>query len=241
MIARGLAVAALVALLDQLSKASVLRFFGETGCAAHHREVTRFFDLVLTCNAGISFGLFNRSDLGSLVFAAAGAVIIVVLLFWLSRVRGNLMAVALGLVIGGAIGNVIDRLRFDGVIDFLYFHAGDVGLAGIQSCRRSDLSWGGGDFAGRHVDAARGAAGNPRGRCLAMIKHDRAVGGRTRAVALIGVCLSLLALPGCSDVRMAIGMDRGGPDEFAVESRAPLLIPPDFNLRPPQPGAATTE
>ena len=123
----GLTVAALVALLDQLSKAAVLRFFGETGCAAHHLPVTRFFDLVLTCNTGISFGLFNRSDLGSLVFAAAGAAIIVVLLFWLSRVRGNLLAVALGLVIGGAIGNVIDRLRFDGVIDFLYFHAGSWG------------------------------------------------------------------------------------------------------------------
>jgi len=50
-----------------------------------------------------------------------------VLLFWLSRVHGNLMAVALGLVIGGALGNVVDRLRFDGVIDFLYFHAGSWG------------------------------------------------------------------------------------------------------------------
>ena len=49
------------------------------------------------------------------------------LLFWLSRVRGSLLAVALGLVIGGAIGNVIDRLRFDGVIDFLYFHVGSWG------------------------------------------------------------------------------------------------------------------
>jgi Protein of unknown function (DUF3035) len=71
-----------------------------------------------------------------------------------------------------------------------------------------------------------------------MIKHDRTVGGQARTAALVGACLSLLALPGCRDVRMAIGMDQGGPDEFAVESRAPLLIPPDFNLRPPQPGAA---
>jgi signal peptidase II len=124
---RGLTVAAGVALLDQLSKAAVLHFFGETGCASHYLSVTPFFDLVLTCNTGISFGLFNRSQLGSLVFAVAGTAIIVVLLFWLSRVRGNLMAVALGLVIGGAIGNVIDRLRFDGVIDFLYFHVGSWG------------------------------------------------------------------------------------------------------------------
>ena len=70
-----------------------------------------------------------------------------------------------------------------------------------------------------------------------MMKHDRAVGGQARTAALVGACLSLLALPGCSDMRMALGMDRTGPDEFAVESRAPLLIPPDFNLRPPQPGA----
>jgi signal peptidase II len=124
MLARGLVAAVLVAVLDQLSKAAVLRFFDETACATHHLPVTRFFDLVLTCNTGISFGLFNRSDLGSMVFAVAGAAIIVVLLFWLNRVRGNLMAVGLGLVIGGAVGNVIDRLRFDGVIDFLYFHAG---------------------------------------------------------------------------------------------------------------------
>ena len=50
--------------------------------------------------------------------------------------------------------------------------------------------------------------------------------------------LGLVLLPGCSDFRVALGMDRVGPDEFAVESRAPLTIPPDFDLRPPQPGAA---
>jgi len=120
----GLAAAAVIALLDQLSKAWVLRFFGEAGCAAHYRPVTWFFDLVLTCNTGISFGLFNRSEIGSLVFMVAGSAIIVVLLVWLSQVRDTLLAVALGLVIGGAVGNVVDRLRFDGVIDFLYFHVG---------------------------------------------------------------------------------------------------------------------
>ena len=79
-----------------------------------------------------------------------------------------------------------------------------------------------------------------------MIDHDHttmgraAMGraaGRVRTAALVGACLSLVALPGCRDMRMAIGMDHAGPDEFAVESRAPLLIPPDFDLRPPQPGA----
>jgi len=71
-----------------------------------------------------------------------------------------------------------------------------------------------------------------------MTKHDRAIVAKARAAALVGACVSLAALPGCRDMRMALGMDQGGPDEFAVESRAPLLIPPDFNLRPPQPGAS---
>jgi DUF3035 family protein len=46
-----------------------------------------------------------------------------------------------------------------------------------------------------------------------------------------------LLLSGCTDFRRIVGMDRVGPDEFAVESRAPLTIPPEFDLRPPQPGA----
>jgi hypothetical protein len=70
-----------------------------------------------------------------------------------------------------------------------------------------------------------------------MIRSGSAVVGRFGLPLLAGAGLSLLVLPGCSDLRLALGMERVGPDEFAVESRAPLLIPPDFNLRPPQPGA----
>src|SRR5438105_3053280 len=66
------------------------------------------------------------------------------------------------------------------------------------------------------------------------------VGAEPDRVPLLAVaCLAAtLLLPGCADMRLALGMDRVGPDEFAVESRAPLTIPPDFDLRPPQPGAA---
>ncbi len=70
-----------------------------------------------------------------------------------------------------------------------------------------------------------------------MIKHDRPVAERARTASLAGACLSLLVLSGCGGMRTVLGMDQVGPDEFAVELRAPLLIPPDFNLRPPQPGA----
>jgi hypothetical protein len=60
---------------------------------------------------------------------------------------------------------------------------------------------------------------------------------RISAVALL-VCLPLAA--GCGDLRDAAGLTKKSPDEFAVTTKAPLVIPPDFNLRPPMPGAAPT-
>jgi len=122
MLGRGLAVAAAAAMLDQASKAMVLAFFGEPGCAIHRAQITPFFDLVLTCNPGVSFGLFNRAGVNSLIFSLAALVIALILVLWLGRVRATFLAVAIGLVIGGAIGNVVDRLRFGAVIDFLDFH-----------------------------------------------------------------------------------------------------------------------
>jgi signal peptidase II len=127
MLALGLAVAALAALLDQASKLWVLRYFGEAGCANHLVPVTSFFDFVLTCNRGISFGFFNQPGqpgLGFRICAVFATAVVVALAVWLYRVRSAFLAVAIGLIIGGAIGNVIDRLRLGGVVDFLYFHAG---------------------------------------------------------------------------------------------------------------------
>ena len=124
MLGRGLAVAAAAAALDQASKFALLRHFGAHGCGFSEQVLTAFFKLVLTCNRGVSFGLFNRPGTDSLLFAIAAAAIVLVLLGWLTRVRTTRIAVAIGLVIGGAIGNAIDRLHFGGVIDFLYFHVG---------------------------------------------------------------------------------------------------------------------
>ena len=124
MLGRGLAAAAVAAALDQLSKFALLRHFHESGCALHQEAVTPFLKLVLTCNTGVSFGILNSTGVNSLLFALAAAVIVLLLLVWLARVRATLLALAIGLVIGGAVGNVIDRLRLGGVIDFLYFHAG---------------------------------------------------------------------------------------------------------------------
>jgi signal peptidase II len=126
MLIRGLATAVVVVVLDQLSKTAVLAFFADR--AFGDREmVTPFFNLSLTYNRGISFGLFNGgAGLNALVFSFAAAVIVAVLAFWLSRATTPFLAVAIGLIIGGAVGNVIDRLRLGAVVDFLDFHVGSL-------------------------------------------------------------------------------------------------------------------
>lgn len=119
-LAWGVAVAALLLLLDQLSKWWVRDLLGAGPPAI---EVAPFFNLVLVWNRGISFGLLDAdSETGPWLFSAIGGAVSLGLLFWLTRLTRRWMAIALGLVLGGALGNVIDRLRFRAVVDFLDFH-----------------------------------------------------------------------------------------------------------------------
>jgi signal peptidase II len=124
MLARGLTVALIVVILDQLSKAAILAHFADPAFTGE--RVTTFFNLVLTYNRGMSFGLFNAGPGGAgvnaLLFSLVAAAIVAGLIYWLSRVTSPLLAVAIGLIIGGAIGNVIDRIRVGAVVDFLDFH-----------------------------------------------------------------------------------------------------------------------
>jgi signal peptidase II len=124
MLARGLITAVVVVILDQLTKAAVRASYA--GLTPGDREgLTSFFNLVLTYNRGISFGILSEGGvLNALVLSVVAVAIVVVLLFWLSRVVSPLLAVAIGLIIGGAIGNVIDRIRLGAVVDFLDFHVG---------------------------------------------------------------------------------------------------------------------
>jgi hypothetical protein len=72
-----------------------------------------------------------------------------------------------------------------------------------------------------------------------MSAHRQVCSARRAVVAFTFVCSSgALLLPGCTDLKRSIGLEKTSPDEFAVESRAPLTMPPDFELRPPQPGVA---
>ncbi len=124
MLGRGLAVAVVAAVLDQASKLALLNHFHEQGCALHLERLTFFLNLALTCNTGVSFGILNRTGVSSTVFSLVATCIVIGLIVWLRRVRTGFLAVAIGLVIGGAIGNVMDRIRFHGVVDFLDFHMG---------------------------------------------------------------------------------------------------------------------
>ena len=121
-VALGLGIAMAILVADQLTKWWVLLQF--EGLSERGRVVTGFFNLVLVWNRGVSFGLFNNAArLNAIVFSALAVAIVLALLIWLWRVRQTLIGAAIGLVVGGAIGNVIDRLRFGAVVDFLDFHA----------------------------------------------------------------------------------------------------------------------
>ena len=124
-LALGLVLAALVIVLDQISKVALLMTMQELG-GGRFIEVTSFFSIVQVMNRGVSFGMFNdaQSELGGVVFSLLAAAIVVMLLVWLWRARSTIIAIGTGLVIGGAVGNVIDRLRLGAVVDFLDFHLG---------------------------------------------------------------------------------------------------------------------
>jgi signal peptidase II len=116
----ALALSVLVLVLDQISKQAALDHFA--GIVGARQQVTDFFNLVLVFNKGISFGLLN-SGLGPLVFAGVAGAIILVLLYMLVRTETKVAAIAIGLLIGGAVGNLVDRFRHGAVVDFLDFHA----------------------------------------------------------------------------------------------------------------------
>ncbi len=117
----GLALAAGVAVTDQLVKWWAV----ETLMAAPEGiEVLPVFNLVMVWNRGISFGMFGGAALPPLLLASFAGAVAIALGVWLMRAEGRWLALGLGLIIGGAVGNIVDRLRFGAVADFLDFHIG---------------------------------------------------------------------------------------------------------------------
>ena len=87
-------------------------------------EVTSFFDLVMVWNRGVSYGLFQAGSItGTILLIVFSIVAVVALSWWLMRAQRRTVALGLGLVIGGALGNVIDRALYGAVADFFHFYA----------------------------------------------------------------------------------------------------------------------
>ncbi|HET9715489.1 MAG TPA: signal peptidase II [Pseudolabrys sp.] len=117
----GLIVAAVACLLDQASKLYLLFVFDLASNGPV--RLGPFFDIVLTRNTGISYGLFQtQGPLGQWVLLIIKAAAVALLWAWLARVKDRLTALSLGLIIGGALGNAIDRLAYGWVADFIFFH-----------------------------------------------------------------------------------------------------------------------
>jgi signal peptidase II len=114
-------VALIVCAIDQAVKLWLLNVFDLANRGIV--RLTPFLDLVLTWNTGISYGLFpQESDFGRYVLLALKAGAVLVLWVWLARAEQRLTALALGLIVGGAFGNAIDRLAYGAVADFVLFH-----------------------------------------------------------------------------------------------------------------------
>lgn len=112
--------ALLVVLADQVTKEWALATLFRDGAVV---EVTPFFNLVAVWNRGVSFGLLASDDPMTPYYLSGFAIVVVIgLLVWLARAPSQLLRISLGLIIGGAIGNVIDRLRYSAVVDFIDWH-----------------------------------------------------------------------------------------------------------------------
>ena len=117
----GVALAVATVLCDQLHKAWMITIFGDT--QRPKITVTPFFDLVLVWNPGISYGLFKQnSDAGRWVLIGFAVAAAIALTYWLAQVQTRLAAASVGLIIGGALGNAIDRVHYGAVADFFSFH-----------------------------------------------------------------------------------------------------------------------
>ena len=109
--------------LDQISKWWIVT---EIMQPPRYIPVFPSFNLVMGWNKGISFGIFDSSSPpNQWLLISLALMIVTALLIWLWRTDSRIISVALGMIVGGALGNVIDRIHYGAVADFLDFYIGD--------------------------------------------------------------------------------------------------------------------
>jgi signal peptidase II len=119
----GIVLALVVAVLDQWSKWWAFDFLIKNQTT--YMPIFPGFNLVMVLNYGVSFGMFSNLPAGAWILSGVTIAIMIYLLYWLSQVKTYWMGIAIGLIIGGAIGNLIDRVRVGAVADFLDFYIAD--------------------------------------------------------------------------------------------------------------------
>ena len=118
----SLFVAILVFTADQLSKYYLMHFIIEKG---GQYEISQYFNLVAAFNKGVSFSMFDGGGMwGRVILTVFALGVIIFLLHWMVTEKSKFIKIALGMIIGGAMGNVFDRILMGSVFDFLDFHAG---------------------------------------------------------------------------------------------------------------------
>ncbi|WP_457105128.1 signal peptidase II [Methylobacterium sp. P5_C11] len=119
----GLLALLLTLLLDQASKLGL--YFGTDLVLTQPWRMAPFVDFVVVWNRGVSYGLFQQeSGFGRWLLVALSLAAALGLGLWMRRAGSRLLAVALGLIVGGALGNAIDRAAYGAVFDFVHLHAG---------------------------------------------------------------------------------------------------------------------
>lgn len=117
----GLVLALVILIADRITKYWIVEVYDLP--LRRSVEVLPFFNLTMVWNRGVSFGMFGGGAVSPWVLLAIVIVIVAFLMVWMARATGLLLTWALGLIVGGALGNGIDRVVYGAVADFFDFHA----------------------------------------------------------------------------------------------------------------------
>ncbi len=121
----ALPVAAATFAVDQLCKHWILVRLAGAPWQQQYLYIDRFLNFALAMNRGVTFGMFDNDGRANVfIFAGIAGAVVAGLLYWLRTVDRMLVAVAVGLIIGGALGNLCDRVRLGAVVDFIDAHWG---------------------------------------------------------------------------------------------------------------------